>query len=146
MAFILLGIALSQATVLAKTRAKSQRTCFQPATAAVSDLLCSSCTREPCHLISFVAFTIDPLANGYTYGPTLTTDLCVCSTVAYNLLSACDGCQGDTWNTYDTPRCPPFKFLGSYIWRQLCDIYSQLLTDFDSREVSSPFPQRIHCV
>ncbi len=45
-------------------------------------------------------YQIDPLSSGESYtGPSGTDDgnLCKCSNIAYNLLSACDACQGETW-------------------------------------------------
>jgi len=68
---------------------------------------CSSpCVQEEkWRLIScmYVAWTIDPLQQGYHYsGPRGIDDgnLCLCNTVVYSLLSACDACQSETWITY----------------------------------------------
>ena len=58
-------------------------------------------------LLSFIAFTFGPLKPGYNYlGPANANDsnLCKCSTVGYSLISACGGCQGANWITYD-PCC-----------------------------------------
>ena len=77
-----------------------------------------SCIDEPYRLISFSAYEIDPLPAGYHYsGPWKGIDdrnLCECSTVGYSLISACVGCQGDKWGTYDPRR---FSHLNS---RNLC--------------------------
>lgn len=68
---------------------------------------CSSpCVQEEkWRLIScmYVAWTINPLQQGYHYsGPSGIDDgnLCLCNTVVYSLLSACDACQSETWITY----------------------------------------------
>jgi hypothetical protein len=101
-------------TLLAKIRAQSQRTCYPHATGAVSPI---TYLYEPCRLVSFAAFTIAPLMPGgnhsYT-GPSGPddSDLCKCNTVAYSLISACDACQGSTWISYDSNRCPFSKALG----------------------------------
>ena len=52
----------------------------------------------------FADFTVFPLQPGESYnGPAGVDDsnLCKCSTVGYSLISACGGCQGQTWVTYD---------------------------------------------
>ncbi|KAH9054538.1 hypothetical protein EDB87DRAFT_1702119 [Lactarius vividus] len=50
------------------------------------------------------AFTINALQPGYSYlGPTSDVDdanTCKCNTITYNLISACDGCQGSLWTTW----------------------------------------------
>jgi len=65
------------------------------------------------------AFTINALQPGFSYlGPSGTddADLCKCNTVVYNLLSACDACQGEpeiTWSQYSfncTKILPPSTF------------------------------------
>lgn len=79
-----------------------------------SSLLCP-CIFEPCRLISFSAFTIDALAPGYHYtGPSDydDTDLCMCNTVTYSLLSACVACQGEEWISYGIPFVVVFKSPG----------------------------------
>jgi len=52
------------------------------------------------------SFTVDPLANSsYSYpGPTGSNDadLCLCNTITYSLLSACDACQGSEWVSWAT--------------------------------------------
>ncbi|KAH9021563.1 hypothetical protein EDB85DRAFT_414479 [Lactarius pseudohatsudake] len=65
-------------------------------------------------------FTIDALQPGYSYtGPSNDTDdvnPCKCNTVTYNLISACDACQGSTWKTWSeysfncTTTLPPSTF------------------------------------
>ena len=59
-------------------------------------------------LISFTAYPLTVLEPGYSYsGPEYydAANLCLCSTVGYSLLSACGGCQGRDWFTYDSCRC-----------------------------------------
>ncbi|KAI9452879.1 hypothetical protein BJY52DRAFT_892388 [Lactarius psammicola] len=66
------------------------------------------------------AFTINALQPGYWYaGPSSDADrvnLCKCNMVAYNLISACDACQGSTWTTWSeysfncTRTLPPATF------------------------------------
>ncbi len=53
---------------------------------------------------SFPAYTLDALAQGYSYGGPNGGDstTCVCNTVTYSLISACGGCQGENWITYDS--------------------------------------------
>ena len=46
------------------------------------------------------AFTLDSLPPGYSYtGPSGSDndDICKCNSVVYNLMSACDACQGSPW-------------------------------------------------
>ncbi|KAN0135279.1 hypothetical protein V8E53_006844 [Lactarius tabidus] len=46
------------------------------------------------------AFNISPLPSGFWYtGPAAAegANTCKCNTVAYNLVSACDGCQAEIW-------------------------------------------------
>jgi hypothetical protein len=78
---------------------------------------------------------MDPLQPGFSYlGPTGTddADLCKCNTVVYNLLSACDGCQGQTWITYFLflPRAHP-----SLSVIQLVPILGQLHKDTSRLDV-----------
>ena len=79
-------------------------------------------------LISFAAFplsTLDPNDSSYG-GPDYTdaSNLCECSTVGYSLVSACGGCQGHTWITYDS--CRGFSL-------QLPDLMYLLLVGQNSR-------------
>ena len=63
---------------------------------------------------SLAAFTVQALSPGNSYpGPSGNddTNLCMCNTVVYSLMSACDGCQGETWITYDPPHHFKFFFL-----------------------------------
>ncbi|KAH9054539.1 hypothetical protein EDB87DRAFT_1580478 [Lactarius vividus] len=65
-------------------------------------------------------FTIDALQPGNSYtGPSSDLDdvnPCKCNTVTYNLISACDACQGSTWKTWSeysfncTTTLPPSTF------------------------------------
>ncbi len=111
---------------------------------------CSSpCVQEEkWRLIScmYVAWTINPLQQGYHYsGPSGIDDgnLCLCNTVVYSLLSACDACQSETWITYifivsfssPAPLC---------ICHQVVRIYVQLHKDTTSLEVSFPLRPRIY--
>ncbi|KAH9014363.1 hypothetical protein EDB83DRAFT_2529347 [Lactarius deliciosus] len=66
------------------------------------------------------AFTINALQPGYSYtGPSSDVDdanPCKCNTVTYNLISACDACQGSMWTTWSeysfncTTTLPPSVF------------------------------------
>ncbi|KAH9026641.1 hypothetical protein EDB84DRAFT_335745 [Lactarius hengduanensis] len=66
------------------------------------------------------AFTINALQPGYSYmGPSSDVDdanPCKCNTVTYNLISACDACQGSVWTTWSeysfncTSTLPPSVF------------------------------------
>jgi len=65
------------------------------------------------------SFTINALPSGDQYaGPTSAQsgDLCACNTVTYNLVSACDACQGATWLTYSdfTSNCTTVLTAGSF--------------------------------
>ena len=100
-----------------KIRVGSQRPCWGHAMGAVSRLLV--CFALPWRaLSSFAAFTILPLQQGQSYvgpGGADDSDLCKCSTVGYSLLSACGGCQGGTWFTYDSC-CYLLNFRVLCIW------------------------------
>jgi hypothetical protein len=113
---------------------------------------CSSpCVREEkWRLIScmYAAWTIDPLQPGFHYlGPNGIDDgnfqLCMCNTVVYSLLSACDACQSEPWVSY--------VFIVSFsssaplfICHQVVRIYVQLHTDTTSLEVSFPLRPRTY--
>jgi len=70
----------------------------------------NSLSQGPCLVAAFLmavcnngVFTIPPLLPQHSYtGPNGQDngDLCKCNTVVYNLLSACDACQGETWIPY----------------------------------------------
>ena len=54
-------------------------------------------------LSSTAVWTFEPLPTGYHYGGPndyWRTDLCMCNSILYSLVSACDACQGDPWSTY----------------------------------------------
>ncbi|KAF8463026.1 hypothetical protein DFH94DRAFT_481974 [Russula ochroleuca] len=86
----------------------------------------NSLNQDPCKVAATMlgtcnggTFTITPLQQGYLYyGPSGIDDsnLCKCSTVGYSLLSACGGCQGQTWVTWSeysfncTRTLPPSQF------------------------------------
>jgi hypothetical protein len=88
---------LSRHTILSvRVRVPSPHTCNPLAMGVVS--VCLACTNII--VSSLAAFTIYPLQSGQSYGrPTgdNSTNLCMCSTVVYSLMSACDACQGETW-------------------------------------------------
>ena len=80
-----------------KTPAWSQRTWQRHVTTAVSR--CISSTSYTI-LFAWAAFSIPPLISGNSYtGPAGVDngDACKCNTVLYNLISACDACQGASW-------------------------------------------------
>ncbi|KAH9980992.1 hypothetical protein BGW80DRAFT_1441597 [Lactifluus volemus] len=70
----------------------------------------NSLGQSPCLVAAYLAavcnngaFDIPPLFPGNSYrGPDGQdeTDLCKCNTVVFNLISACDACQGSPWTTY----------------------------------------------
>ncbi|KAH9052377.1 hypothetical protein EDB87DRAFT_504181 [Lactarius vividus] len=76
----------------------------------------NSLFQNPCLITAYMmstcyggAFTVGPLGVGFTHyaGPSrennLEANLCWCNTVAYNLISACSGCQGGRsllWTEY----------------------------------------------
>jgi len=53
-------------------------------------------------LSAYAAFSVPPLPAGQSYnaGADSGSDTCKCNTVVYNLISACDACQGETWIPY----------------------------------------------
>jgi hypothetical protein len=111
-----MAFASSHIILSAKIRVRSRRTCCQHATGAVSRWIVSF--GELYRLITFVAFTIDALPPGYMYyGPNGADDsnLCKCNTVAYSLMSACGGCQGAEWVTYDIRLCYSLLLPGAYV-------------------------------
>ncbi|KAI0271015.1 hypothetical protein BGY98DRAFT_1007935, partial [Russula aff. rugulosa BPL654] len=67
----------------------------------------NSLGQNPCTVAAYMfstchagSLTIQPLQSGYHHsGPPSTQgdDLCLCNTIAYSLLSACDGSQGSQW-------------------------------------------------
>ena len=71
------------------------------------------------YLLSFSAYTVPSLQPGYHYiGPTggaQAGDLCVCNTITYSLMSACDGCQGSDWIAYDFHVVVLFSTAGAYV-------------------------------
>ncbi|KAF8274379.1 hypothetical protein EI94DRAFT_1782329 [Lactarius quietus] len=70
----------------------------------------NSLQQNPCLVAAYLAavcdnatFTIPPLLPGNSYtGPSEAQgdNLCTCNTVFYNLISACDACQGSSWIPY----------------------------------------------
>ena len=103
----LMAFASRHSILSTKVLALSQRTSWQHAMGVVSHFsLVLSRTGELYRLISFAAYSLLTLLPRYSYyrGPDGTTsDLftsCLCSTTLYSLLSACSGCQGETWIPY----------------------------------------------
>ncbi|KAH9984280.1 hypothetical protein BJV77DRAFT_199950 [Russula vinacea] len=86
----------------------------------------NSLNQDPCEVAANMfgtcnggVFRIGPLQSGQSYfGPSGVDDsnLCKCSTVGYSLISACGGCQGETWITWSeysfncTKTLPPSQF------------------------------------
>ncbi|KAH8989181.1 hypothetical protein EDB86DRAFT_2944333 [Lactarius hatsudake] len=72
----------------------------------------NSLQQNPCVVTAYLAatcnngvFSFPALLPGQSYsGPTNIDkgDICKCNTVVYNLISACDACQGASWTTYST--------------------------------------------
>jgi len=67
------------------------------------------------------AFSIPSLAPGYEYqGPTTADTVaglqCMCTTVAYSLISACDACQGESWINWSnyTANCPTTESFSTF--------------------------------
>ncbi|KAH9980990.1 hypothetical protein BGW80DRAFT_303173 [Lactifluus volemus] len=81
-------------------------------TLAYFDWTFNSLRQNPCLVAAQLAatcnngvFSIPPLFPMYSYsGPSGPddSDLCKCNTVVYNLVSACDACQGSPWVSYST--------------------------------------------
>jgi len=72
----------------------------------------NSLGQSPCLVVAYLAavcnngaFSISPLLPQHSYlgpnGPD-NGDTCKCNTVAYNLISACDACQGESWTAYSS--------------------------------------------
>ncbi|KAI0306316.1 hypothetical protein B0F90DRAFT_732901 [Multifurca ochricompacta] len=89
----------------------------------------NSLQQNPCWVASYLAatcndgvFAIPALLPQHSYtgpnGPD-NSDLCKCNTVVYNLISACDACQGESWIPYSTwsynctASSPPGSFANS---------------------------------
>ncbi|KAI0270217.1 hypothetical protein BGY98DRAFT_937561 [Russula aff. rugulosa BPL654] len=86
----------------------------------------NSLGQNPCTVAAYMlstchggSFTVQPVQSGFHYtGPSSTQggDLCLCNTIAYSLLSACDGCQGSEWISWSdysnncTTILPPSTF------------------------------------
>ena len=102
----LTAFAFSRLILSAKIHVLLQRTCRRHVMGVVSRFLVLLCPfiGEPYRLISFAAYDLIPLPSGYHYeGPSGidNSDLCKCNTVRYSLISACGGCQGERWITYE---------------------------------------------
>ncbi|KAN0119103.1 hypothetical protein V8E52_004550 [Russula decolorans] len=83
----------------------------------------NSLGQNPCTVAAYListcyggSYTIDALPNGTAYTTSQNNNLCVCNTVAYSLLSACDGCQGDVWVPYSqyTANCTNVVAAGGF--------------------------------
>ncbi|KAI9455005.1 hypothetical protein BJY52DRAFT_1282187 [Lactarius psammicola] len=72
----------------------------------------NSLQQNPCLVTAYLAATCN---NGVFFVPSLPPqqsyngptdvdkdDICKCNTVVYNLISACDACQGESWTPYST--------------------------------------------
>ena len=67
------------------------------------------------YLADFTLITLDP--DEHYIGPNSQTQSysCICTTVVYSLLSACDGCQGSSWIGYcPLHLCRP-SFMSGYL-------------------------------
>ncbi|KAH9066327.1 hypothetical protein EDB87DRAFT_708196 [Lactarius vividus] len=72
----------------------------------------NSLQQNPCWVTAYLAatcnngaFSVPTLSPQHSYaGPTEDDkgDICKCNTVVYNLISACDACQGESWIPYTT--------------------------------------------
>ncbi|KAH9071170.1 hypothetical protein EDB83DRAFT_320058 [Lactarius deliciosus] len=72
----------------------------------------NSLQQNPCWVTAYLAatcnngtFSVPTLPSQQSYnGPTEIDkgDICKCNTVVYNLISACDACQGEPWLPYST--------------------------------------------
>ncbi|KAI0263342.1 hypothetical protein BC834DRAFT_308983 [Gloeopeniophorella convolvens] len=70
----------------------------------------NSLQQNPCEVVAYLEatcngglFSIPALSPGLSYtGPSGPDngDICKCNSVAYNLISACDACQGSNWTSY----------------------------------------------
>ncbi|KAF9507628.1 hypothetical protein BS47DRAFT_288539 [Hydnum rufescens UP504] len=117
---------------------------FSTTKAQTSDVTCSSGYdwarnsgwQTPCMVAAILeavaacnprGYTIHPLSPGNRYsGPTAdpsTQNACICSTVMYELVSACGACQGASWIGWDawSANCPSNLITISY--------YSQYIPD-----------------
>jgi len=85
----------------------------------------NSLNQSPCLVSAYLAnpcalnadFDVPAIGPGIHYTPPIVTNLCVCNTVIYSLLSACALCQGgdvDPWTDYTT-NCTGTSPDGTYI-------------------------------
>ena len=109
----LLVFSSSHSILSTKIRVRLQRSCSGHALWAVSRLLvCFALHWRALSSRLFAAYTIVSLPPGNSYaGPSGVdvSNLCKCSTVGYSLMSACGGCQGGKWITYDSCCCYPLN-------------------------------------
>jgi hypothetical protein len=94
--------ALSRSTRSHRVHAKLEPTWQRRVTMVVSTLYSSPFRTLRANLSAHAAFTIPALLPQHSYtGPNGQddNDLCKCNTVFYNLISACDACQGEPWIT-----------------------------------------------
>ncbi len=121
-----------------KIPAWSRRTWRPCATMAVS-----TCTfGASCAILSACAvFAIPALLPQHSYtGPSGVDngDICKCNTVVYNLISACDACQGESWIPCVDQLCfPQDSSQLTYLFNQLLYVVVQLHNQSNSRNVSS---------
>jgi len=101
----------------------TEATCSAPG----SEWSYNSLDQNPCTIAEYMAspcsttgnYTIPPTGPGFHYNPSQIPSICECSTVVYNLYSACAACQGATigpWDLFsencsDTARWPDGKYL-----------------------------------
>src|SRR6266702_215672 len=119
-----------------KIPAWSWRTWRPCATMAVS-----TCTfGASCAILSACAvFAIPALLPQHSYtGPSGVDngDICKCNTVVYNLISACDACQGESWIPCVDQLCfPQDSSQLTYLFNQLLYVVVQLHNQSNSRNV-----------
>ncbi len=103
----------------------------------------STCTiGASCAILSACAvFAMTALLPQHSYtGPSGVDngDLCKCNTVVYNLISACDACQGESWIPCVDQLCFRQDSNRSAYWfNQLLYVVVQLHNQSNSRKVSS---------
>jgi hypothetical protein len=120
-----------------KIPAGSWRTWRRHVTTAVS--ICTFGASQTI-LSACAAFTVPVLPPDQSYsGPSGVDkgDMCKCNTVVYNLISACDACQGEPW----TPCVDRLRFSlrsnqSIYLFTQLLSVVVQLHVCRNSRNVS----------
>ncbi|KAN0114319.1 hypothetical protein V8E52_006815 [Russula decolorans] len=136
---------------------------YAPVCTVASAWMMNSLGQNPCLVTAYLmgtcndgSFTIDALIPGDKYpGPSgiQDSDLCMCNTVAYSLISACGACQGGIWiswseySLYCTTTLPPSSFpnplpLGIRVpqWA-LIDVTSENIWDSNKAFAVGDFPE-----